>query len=77
MARLFERHISRQSSTTSNVSKASSVEHFDDPFAVQHISFCPYGRVLTVACQSYFVAVFTFSTKDDIIETPVSFFFGH
>ena len=71
IARLFDRSMSRQSSTTSNVSKGSN-EHYDDPFAVQHISFCPYGRVIAISCQSHFIAVFKFSNKENTIGTPVS-----
>jgi len=70
ISRLFDRQMSRQSSTTSNLSKASSIEQFDDPFAIQHITMCPYGRVLTVVCQSYFLVVFKFKSKENSYETP-------
>ena len=73
VARLFDR-LSRQSSTTSNLSKSSSLESYDDPFAIQHIQLCPYGRVLTVACQSFFIVVFKFCNNENIIETAVSIF---
>lgn len=72
ISRLFERQMSRQSSTTSNLSKASSIEQFDDPYAIQHITMCPYGRVLTVVCQSYFLVVFKFKSKENCYETPVN-----
>lgn len=75
IARLFDRGMSRQSSTTSNLSKTSSVEHFEDPFAVQHLCFCPYSRLLTVVTSSFLVVTFQFSSKEKIIETPVNFYF--
>jgi len=70
IARLFDRTMSRQSSTTSNLSKTSSVEHYDDPFAVQHLCFCPYSRLLSVVTTSFLVITFQFSNKENIIETP-------
>ena len=72
VARLFERSMTRQSSTNSNLSKTSSVEHFDDPFAIQNLCFCPYSRLLSVVTSSYVVITFSFSNKENVIEAPVS-----
>ena len=71
ISRLFEKIVSRQSSTTSNLSKASSLDVFDDPFAVQNICLCPYGRIMTIVCQSHFLVVFKFSLTENVIETTV------
>lgn len=70
LSRLFDRTMSRQSSTTSNLSKTSSLEHYDDPYAIQHLCFCPYSRLLSVVCSSFNVFTFSFSTKENVIETP-------
>ena len=47
-------------------------EYYDDPYAIQHLSFCPQGRVLAAVCQSYFLAVFSFSAQENTMETVVS-----
>ena len=71
ISRLFEKVVTRQSSTASNLSKTSSSDVFDDPFAVQNICLCPYGRIMTVVCQSHFLVVFKFSLTENVIETTV------
>jgi len=62
VSRLFENISHKDSAGSDN-------EYYDDPYAIQHISLCPFGRVLAAVCQSYFVAIFTFCTQENIIET--------
>jgi len=71
ISKLFERDMSRQSSTTSNLSKKSSVEQYEDPFAIQHLCLCPMSRTLAAVTASYFMVVFKFSTKPTQTETPM------
>ena len=72
VSNLFEHNgVKRQSSGASTRSRASNTD-YDDPFAIQHIQFNVYDRILTVVCQSYFLVTFGFSNKENYIETAVS-----
>ncbi|XP_065648089.1 syntaxin-binding protein 5 isoform X2 [Hydra vulgaris] len=68
VSHLFEHPgIKRQSSGTSIRSRSSN--DYDDPFAIQHIQFDVYDRILTVVCQSYFLVTFSYSAEENNIET--------
>ena len=72
MSRLFERKKDSNGSYDIIGGNGNQGDYYDDPYAIQHLSFCPLGRVLAAVCQSFFVPVFTFSTRDNTIETAVS-----